>query len=338
MKFLILQARNFGDAVISTALINSIGESLPDIRLDVFTRPSFKDIYKNNPYINNIYYANFPVGTNKNFDIKEFLKLLKQIYNLKKNCYEKVINNVGDFREILIGKLISPKINLSIRWEKGHIYNSLIREGLYVLTNKTITIPKDIINIYEAQIKFLKDLGCYKILPPKVFLNKKLPKVKAVGIHPLASQKCRLWQWNKWKKLVRELSPYYEVWIFCSPQERYIISQIFEKELRIENVKVKSGNLEKFFLDLSQMKLLIGLDSFSVHAAYAVGTKSIMLNGANDYRIWAPPNSTVVFRGNVCPYYPCYNKPKCIGKDFEYICMKAIEVKDVLSAVEEVLG
>ena len=338
MKFLLIQARNLGDAVISTALINSIGESFPNIRIDVFTRPSFKDIYKNNPYINSIYYANFPVGTNKNFNIRELLKLSKQIYKLRKNNYEKVINNVGDFREILIGRLISPKINLSIRWEKGHPYNFLIKGGLYNLADKIITIPKNIINIYKAQIKFLKELGCDKILPPKIFLKKNLPKVNAIGIHPLASQKCKLWQWDKWRELIKELSLYYEVWIFCPPKEKRIIYRIFEKELKIKNVKVKSGSLDNFFLDLSQVKLLVGLDSFSVHAAYAIGTKSIMLNGANDYRIWTPPNAKVVFKGNICPYYPCYNKPKCIGKDFEYICMKAIEVEDVLNAIKEVLN
>ena len=96
IRYLIIQGRNFGDAVISTALINSVGESFPDVKLDVFTRPVFKSIYKNNPYINKIYYANFPVGTNKNFNFREAIKLLKQINQF--GYIERIKDYSGNFR------------------------------------------------------------------------------------------------------------------------------------------------------------------------------------------------------------------------------------------------
>lgn len=338
MKILIIQARNFGDAVISTQIINSIGFSFPDIKIDIFTKMCFRDIFINNPFIDNIYFSNFPCGTNKNFSIKETLNLIKQINILRKHKYAKVINNIGDFREILIGRLINPEINCTIKWEEGHIFNFLIRRGLYDLADEVICINKEIINIYEAQKHFINQLGCKISSAPQIFLDDKIIKTNIIGIHPFASQKSRMWEWEKWKNLVKKLSKHFDVWIFSSFNDKKKVEEIFEKELKNKTIKLKVSNLKDFFLNLSKLKLLIGLDSFSIHAAYAVGVQSIMLNGSNNYKIWQPENCSVISHDNLCDYYPCYNKPKCIGKKFEYICMRSIEEIDVLNVLEIALN
>ncbi|PMP87543.1 MAG: hypothetical protein C0173_08790, partial [Desulfurella sp.] len=222
MRILILQARNFGDAVIATQIVNSLGESFRDIKIDILTRSSFKAIYKKNPHVKNLYFANFPMGTGKNSNFKEFVNLISYIFKLQKNKYDMVINNVGDFREILIGKLIHPKENTSFVWDDNHVFKNLIRPGLYRLIDRKIIIPRNIVNIYEAQEYFLKCIGCKIISKPKIFLSKKVDKLKTIGIHPLASQKSKLWSDKKWNELIKNIISLtnYEVWIFGAPSEK----------------------------------------------------------------------------------------------------------------------
>ncbi|WP_022854411.1 glycosyltransferase family 9 protein [Thermodesulfatator atlanticus] len=343
-KVLFIQARDYGDAVISTKLINTLGKNLPDLKLDVFTKPIFVSIYKNNPYINKIYCSNFPIGKSKRLDVISNINLIKTILRLRKNKYKYVLNIVGDIRENFIGKLINPKKNIGILWHNDHLYARFIRNGNGKFLDEKIKVPRDVINIYDILDFIATYFGCKKIEPPKIFLDQeKLLKIKfsiqqkIIAIHPFTKKKHNFWSFDKWIKLINILKKDHILWIFCAPDERKVAEHIFKDLINNEKVSIQTGNLEDFFIKLSLSKLLIGLDSFAVHVAYALNVPNIMLNGPNNYKIWQPKNTKVVCKTNVCKYYPCYNKPLCVGRNFEYICMKAIEVEDVLMTVKEVI-
>ncbi len=345
-KYLILQCRNLGDAIISSGLINSLGKNLRHISIDIFTRPSFKPIFEENPYVNKIYYTDFPMGTQKNFNAKNCLGLLKQISKLRKQNFDVCLNNVGDFRENLIGKCIRPKKNISISWPDAHPYRQLIKKGLSSLVDWNISIPQRIVNIYDGNDHIAKELGSSHLVHPRIFLNAKLRKQiaskldyeKVIAIHPAASQKSKLWDFDKWKRVITVLvSQKFDVCIFCAPNQKTKMQDIFREVIDNKRVLLHASNLDEFFIKLSSVKLLIGLDSFSVHAAYALKVPVIVLNGANDYRLFRPPNANVIFKEDVCRYYPCYNKPKCLGSKDEYICINSIDVVDVLNAIKQTL-
>lgn len=338
-KILIISARNFGDAIISTSLVSSLGSSFSDFKIDILTRQDFKGIYEHNPYVNKIYYANFPMGTNKNFNFNEVFKLLKTIYILSGNKYDFILNNIGDIRENLIGKLIMPKLNISIKFDNSHPFKNLIRLNNCLFVDKCINIPAKVKNIYEIQGFILSNLRCTKILQPEIYIKDKIEaSSEVIGIHPTASQECKLWDFGKWEKLINILRNKYKVWIFGSNNENKLLTMVFGKYLDGESVFIKTTPLSEFFMNLSQCTLLIGLDSFSIHAANALGVKSIMISGPNDWEIWKPKNCSVISKGSaVCKFYPCFNKPVCLKTSDEYICMKSIEVDEVLSLVDKTL-
>lgn len=346
-KYLILQCRNLGDAIISSGLINSLGENFRNISIDIFTRPSFKPIFESNPYVNKIFYADFPMGTQKNFNAKNCLGLLKQIAKLRKQNFDVCLNNVGDFRENLIGKCIRPKKNISISWPDAHPYRQLIKKGLFSLVDWNISIPQQIVNIYDGNDHIAKELGSSHLVRPRIFLNGKLRKQivdelnyeNVIAVHPYASQKSRLWDFKKWKILIQILaSQGFKIWIFGAPSQKSETEDIFHEIINNKNVSLHAGNLSEFFIKLSLAKLLIGLDSFAIHAAYALNVPIIMLNGSNDYRTWQPPKANVIAKENVCTYYPCYNKPKCLNTKKQYICIVSIDVEDVINAVHKRLN
>jgi heptosyltransferase-3 len=339
-KYLVLQCRNLGDAIISTGLINSLGKSLEGISIDVFTKYSFKAIFDNNPYINRLFFANFPMGSPKGINIKTLLVLFKQIYRLRKHNYDVCLNREGDFRENLIGKLLRPDRNISVIWSGNHVYNSMIRKGFSRLIDYAIHIPEEIVNVYSANDYVAAQLGCTSLESSKIFLNADSSKNtcssnnKIVAIHPGASKKNKLWSYDKWNKLISKLVLQgFHVWIFGTPSQKANMQAIFRESIDEKYVILQTGSLSEFFVKVSFAKLLIGLDSFSVHAGYALNVPVIMLNGANDHRIFKPPHANVIAKGNVCAYYPCCNKPKCLGSKSEYICMNSIEVDDVMAII-----
>jgi len=340
-KYLFLQCRNLGDAIISTGLINSLGKSFPEVSVDIFAKSSFRPIFENNPYITHVFYANFPMGAPKGLNVKNSWALISQICKLRKKNYSVCLNREGDFRENLIGRLVNPKKNISVLWCENHVYNNMIRKGFLNLVDQAVNVPEEVVNVYSANDYIARKLGCMHLVPSKIFLNKELTKnfslsdKNIIAVHPGASKKSKLWHFDNWKKLIRKLILQgFNVWIFGAPNQKMQMQTIFREVIDNKRVLLHASNLDELFIKLSSVKLLIGLDSFSVHAAYALGVPVVMLNGANDYRLFAPPGATVIAKKTVCPYYPCYNKPKCIGSKFEIICMKSIKVDDVMATVE----
>jgi heptosyltransferase-3 len=334
-KLLILSIRNFGDAVIITSLIESLAKSFPNVTIDVITRPWFKEIFQNNPNINNVRYAQFPLWRSKNPKPYQLVEMLQKTYELRKHSYDICINNVGDFRENFVGKLIKPKKNISVIWGNGHPLKNIIKYNrLFNQVNEAISIPNDIINYYDVNHFIIKQIGGDCCLPPKIYLNDKtLRRDDIIAIHPMASDECRLWDFTKWSFLIEELTVKgYIVWVFCSPQEKERLSNNLKKVLDHQGVRLFAEPMGDFMQRLSQASLLIGLDSFSIHMAYAVNVPSIMLNGSNNYQIFAPKNAFVIQKNGACDYYPCYNKPKCLSKN-RFQCMEKIEPEDILTII-----
>jgi len=345
-KILFMQCRNYGDAVISTAVINSLGKSYEGKTIDVFTRPNFKEIFINNPYIRNIYVSNFPMGTMKNFSVRAAFQLVNQLLIIRKNRYDACINTVGDFRENVIGWASGATHNISLKWQNGHPYKKLIRTGADFSITDYINITNDILNVYDINRLIAEYLGCRSLDAPRIYLSHDaMAKIKTtcnrpiIAIHPFASQECRKWKYSKWKELIIHLLDVfnYEVKIFCAKSELGEIYSEFSSVLYKNSISIYADSISDFLFNLSEATLFIGLDSFAIHAAAALNIPSILINGANDYRVWLPPNSVIVDKINPCKYYPCFNKPKCIGKDYEYCCIDSIEVDDVISCVENVM-
>jgi len=341
-SLLFLQCRNLGDAIISTSVINSLGKSEIYSVIDVFTRPTFKRIFENNPFVGNVYYSHFPMGTKKDFFFRDGLRLWKEVKLIRNMGYDRCLNIVGDFRENILGRLCSPQENITIEWAPGHPFRSLIRTGANEFIDSSIKIPADIFNIYDCMDIISSALGNGNLEGSRIYLDDwgttKEKSHGLIGIHPIASVPCKMWPIKKWLALINELNDSgWGIWIFGAAEEREFLENTLSEVLKEGINSLHTNNLDDFFIRLSQVDLLIGLDSFSVHAAHACGVPSIMICGPSDYRIWHPPTAVVVTGKEKCPHYPCHSKPKCNQIDSEFPCMTSIRIKDILSAVETIL-
>ena len=325
-KTLFLEARNFGDAIIKNTIISQYGAGHLDEQIDVWTKRQFADIFLMNEKIHRLHLTSFPIAGLKSWNI---INLIKSIWLLRRERYDLAIDTVGDFRERFLLWLIHPKRLVSIEREEGNPFNRLIRRGLSFLV-EPVSIVREMVNVYEQLSYLLECLGV-KEQRQERHLCQTAANRKNIGIHPFASQECRLWDWKKWNELYRVLlEKGYVVYFFCSPRERKILEGNIEI---VQDTNVIAGDLREFLRALQRMDLLICLDSFAVHAAYSLGVRSIMLNGANDFHIWQTPLSRVVAENSACAYWPCYNKPKC--KD--YRCIRSIKTDDVVRLADTLL-
>jgi heptosyltransferase-3 len=315
----------YGDCLLTIALIKYLLIE-KNIRIDIFTEPQFKIFFENLKYVNNIFLYNNPSNKSK---LARYIELFKKAVLLRKTKYDIVLNNVGDFRHNFFGWLIKGKENISIHFNR-HPFKNFIKPGFECLVSKYIYIPNDIINLYDIQ-KYIAE----HILQTKLTLPKKREKNSRtkIAIHPMAGVKCKFWEYKNWIDLIEKLYKNDKIIVFCSPNEKVEVEAAFVAVA--DKVEIVAKEIQVFLKKFEKVRVFIGLDSFSIHAAYYKNVPhKIMLNGANDAKIWAPPDTKVVEVKHKCEYHPCYNKPKCLGKSFEYICIKAITVQNVLDVLD----
>jgi heptosyltransferase-3 len=341
-RVLIIQARNLGDAVISTALVETIAHGFPAAKIDVLTRPEIAQIFAHNPHVEEIITGRLPMSSLHDFGLKAALVLPGLMNKLRRKGYTDVVNLTGDFREEFIGRVITRKNNWSPAWAADHPCRKTIRPSIIRLANRPITIPSTTPNIHDAAAIIGTAVTSGTAQKPALYTPEKKritwnPLERAVGIHPMASQPWRRWELEKWNLVAKALiENEIDVHVFGAPSEAKELTQHF-CQLDASRISIVTGSLSNYFAAVSRMRVLLCPDSSASHVAYALGVPTILLNGANDATAWAPPGSTVLAAGPGLSCYPCYNRPTCFGGADEYACVRRIQMKSVLETVWEVL-
>jgi heptosyltransferase-3 len=342
-RMLIIQAHNLGDAVISTALIETIARGLPKAQIDVLTRPEIAQIFGHNPYVNCVFTGRFPMGSVHDFGLKEMFALPRLVGRLRRRGYTDVINLAGDFREEFLGRLVSHRDNWSPAWSAGHPCSKVIRRSAVSLSNRPIVIPANKPNIYDAASIMGTAVGGAASQKSALYTAAKerivwKPVENVVGIHPMASQQWRRWEMEKWQSLARHLvAREMNVHVFGAPSETEELQRYFAP-LDSSKIRIVTGSLSDCFAAVSRLRVLLCHDSFASHVACALGVPIILLNGANDAAAWAPPGAVVLAAGPSLTCYPCYNRPSCFGSSEEYACIRHISIDSVISAVWDTLN
>lgn len=337
-RVLLLQCRNYGDAVIGTGMVEALGSCDPQVELHVLTRPWLGSLFATNPFVKCVHEAEFPMGTDKRFGIRAALCLARLVVQLRQQHFDVVIELTGDVREIVLSRLIAPKGNCGLLWKHGHLQRRIVRQRMETWVSMAVPIPPDELNIYSAIQRVAALLGAQATARPRLYdpTGKAYghhPVERAVGIHMLAGQRCREWPAERWRDLVKAIKKAgLDVVVFGAPADRERLEANLGDVL--ERVELVTGSLHDFFRRLGRMRAFVGLDSFSIHAAYAVGVPSIMLNGASRAEIWCPPGTEFLDGGAGLSCHPCFNKPVCTSSDTPYQCIRAIPEAKVVRLLE----
>lgn len=334
MSFIcVISARNLGDATLHSSVLLELSKRNYSENFLVWTKPEMRFLFEEIPGCE-VITSPFPLGTGFNFRLKDWFKLFYTVNKIRRKKPSLTMDLIGDFRERILAKMIGGDRHIHIGWDNGHPFRKLIKNPFFDGT-PVIKINKDIDNVYKAYEFFVNAIAplksCEHLYIQRI-LKKKLTTKVTIGIHPFASQKCKLWPNESWQNLILELiKKDFSIVAFCSPNE--VINLKTTLGDHINSVLVFSDSLKKFQTECNSLDLLIGLDSFSVHMAQRQGIPTIVLNAGNPPNLWAPPLGLVLGDGGGCKHFPCFNVPRCNGAN-QFICIKKISFNDVLEVVQ----
>lgn len=333
----LISARNLGDAVIQSGVLQDLARRGYAERYLVWTRPQVAFLFESIPNCT-VVSSEFPVGTSKQMGGAAVLRFLKAVWRIRRIAPDATMDLFGDFRERLFARMIGSARHVYIGWELGHPFARLIRNP-WGAGRPACVVPTSVPNVYEAYQLFVDRIA------PAVRSSEPTDRVTAqnapesgalmrvVGVHPFASGPWKVWPASHWVELVdRLLGQGVQVTAFGAPGEHAALATMFAP-LAEDRVRMITGSIPAFVCAVERLDLLVGLDSFSIHVAARAGIAAVMINGANNPATWAPPGSSVLASSGGCPHWPCYSKPRCEGTALEYACIRSIPVADVFDAV-----
>ena len=330
--------RNLGDAVIQSQFFHKLIQRRFAKRYIVWTRPQVAFLFENLPE-STVVTSPFPVGTIKQFDFKALRQFLIAVNALRKIRPMVTLDLIGDFRERVFAKLIGTTQHLHIGWAVDHPFNLIIRNPLGN-GRPSCVVPQSIPSVYQAYDLFLNSLtpfNKYSIPDTDAILQPAREIRKRIGLHPFASQACRLWPSEKWRDLARRLIEMeMDIDVYSAPGEQERLHAIFD--CLPHELYFFSKSLPEFAQRVSKLNLLIGLDSFSVHIAEKYHIPSVTIFGASHPALWLPPHSIPISSSGGCVSYPCMNKPICERTSTKYACITSVEVIDVLRSAMTALS
>ena len=337
---LLLQFRNFGDAVILLGLINSLMRSNPKLKIDVLSRPEFASLFTTHPGVRKLYTASYPIGTLKPFTLRSAFGLVSQIVAARFRSYDAVANLFGDIRENLCGWLIGPGANYGILWPRAHPIYIQSRHAQRSFLSHPVRIDDPQENVYAGMQQLAAALSSEFPARPSLFNKSRdgiqwVPVAKRIGLHLSAGQACKRWPVECWVNLTELLlNAGYEVRLYCAETERTDFSKPFQELFKNCNGSLVAGSLVGFLEDLATCSLLVGHDSFSMHAAYAIGVPRILINGPNRAEVWAPPETHIAHGNETLTCFPCYGKPTCLTEEKPFACIRYIQPSTVFHMIQ----
>ncbi len=337
-KIVIRMPNWIGDAVMATPIPKSVAYLYPKAKIDVITRPWCADVFKNNPYINEI------VIIDEKKSLKNYLKLIR---HLKRQNYDLGIlipNSFNSALQFFLGKvkyrigyntdkrgfLLTLPVKVPENYKLMHYSKYYLHLLKYLGYNYETEEVKLQLYLSEEEIKktdkILKDLGIKKddIL---------------IGINPCAAHgPAKRWYPENFAKVADKLIAKYKakVFIFGSAREK-IQSLEVQRSMHFKcyNLAGKT-NLRLLAGIIRRLNLFITNDSGPMHIAAAFEIPTVAIFASTNINRSRPlnKNAIIITPEKKLECIPCMEKECPYG---HYECLKSISVEKVYKAAEKII-
>ena len=330
-----------GDVAMTVPVLRAFVNQYPQVKITVISRPFFKPFFDGIPNLS--FFA---------FDEKErhkgFLGLLRLFQDLKRLD----IDAFADLHNVLRSKIIRNLFALSGKKiaavDKG-------RAEKKALTRAENKVFKQLPTMFERHVEVFRKLGFsidlfHTVSPEKAVLDKKISIIlgennkKLIGIAPLAQYDSKVYPLDLMQEVINQLSK--------DPENKILLFGGGKKEIEIlnslvshkENVINMAGQL-KFQQELqliSNLDVMLSMDSGNAHIAAMLGVKVITLWGAtHPYAGFSPFNQPIenalVSDRNLFPKLPTsvYGNKKVEGYEE---AMRTISPEKVVATIQSQLA
>jgi len=289
----VMRLSAMGDVAMTVPVLRAFVKQYPTVKLTVISRPFFKPFFDGIPNLE--FFA---------FDEKERHKGFPGLLRLFKDVKKLKIDAFADLHNVLRSKVVSLLFALSGKKratvDKG-------REGKKELTREENKIFKQLPTMFERHVKVFEELGfplnlSKPTFPEKAVLSSDIVQIignenqKLIGIAPFAQYDSKVYPLDLMKEVIEKLAENlsYKILLFGGgKKEIEILDSISEP---FENVINMAGKI-KFQQELqliSNLDVMLSMDSGNAHIAAMLGVKVITLWGAtHPYAGFLPFNQSL---------------------------------------------
>jgi len=344
-RLLVMRFSAMGDVAMTVPVIYSLASQNSNIRITVVTRKRFAPMFEWMP-------ANVSViGINLD-DYKGLTGLTKLYSELKKNNF----NAVADLHDVLRTKYIRFCFRMSgvkvgvidkgRKDKKSLIGHSMDAKALPLMTERYADVFRKLLNI-----KFDVDYNGHRAVMERFVLQSSLVEIrkftgtkaegeKWVGIAPFAAHAQKVYPLDKMRHAAQLLlEKGYKVFLFGAGKEESEELRTWECD-GIKSTCGKLNGLRDELLLMTQLDLMISMDSANMHMAAMVGTKTLSIWGATHPKagFTAYGQGTENIIDVELPCRPCsiYGNKPCQFGDLR--CMNQIESKTIAERVHKIMS
>ena len=326
-----------GDVAMTVPVLRAFVKQYPEVKITVISRPFFR------PFFDGIPNLNFFV-----FDEKERHKGFSGLIRLFRDVKKLKIDAFADLHNVLRSKIVGLLFALSGKKratvDKG-------REGKKELTRPENKVFKQLPTMFERHAKVFEELGFYLDLfnpefPEKANLSSEILGIignqnqKLIGIAPFAQYDSKVYPQDLMQEVIAKLAENksYNILLFGGGKKEIEILDSLSKPF--ENVINMAGKI-KFQQELqliSNLDVMLSMDSGNAHIAAMLGVKVITLWGAtHPYAGFLPFNQTMqnalTADRNQYPKLPTSVYGNKIVEGYEE-AMRSISPKDIVEKIQ----
>jgi len=268
-----------GDVAMTVPVLRAFVSQYPEVKVTVISRPFFKPFFDTIPTVS--FFA-----FDEKVRHKGFLGLLRLSQDLKGLN----IDAFADLHNVLRSKIIRNLFALSGKKtasvDKG-------REGKKALTRSENKIMEPLRSMFERHAQVFANLGFPVDLsnpkfPEKAVLNEEILNLigtgsqKLIGIAPFAQYDSKVYPLDLMRTVIEELSknPNYKILLFGGgKKEIEILDSLSNHKENVINMAGKIKLKQELAL-ISNLDVMLSMDSGNAHIAAMLGVKVITLYGA----------------------------------------------------------
>lgn len=328
---LVSRFSSMGDVAMTVPVVKALLDQHPDIEITYVSRPQFAGFFKNIPRL-----TYFSANLDKEF--KGFGGIIK-LYNQLKT--QQKFTHFADLHGSLRTKVLRRLFRLS---GVAYAYINKGREEKKLLTRFPSKVLKPLKRTTERYADVFRELGfslslsyeLVKVLRP---LTEDITKITGnknktwIGISPFAKHEGKIFPLEKMEDMIGELSKQ-DATVFLFGGSDSELATCNAWALKYDNVVsvVRKLNIEQELALISQLDVILSMDSAGMHMASLVGTPAVSIWGATHHFAgflgYGQSEDDIVADSIECRPCSVYGDKPCFRGD--YACLHRIETKTVI--------
>ena len=332
---LVIRFSAMGDVAMTVPVLRALTDQNPHLKITLLTRAFFKPFFKDLKNVK-VYEA----------DLKGTHEGISGLYKLSKELKALKFDAVADLHNVLRSKVLKffffgKKI---AQLDKGRKEKKALTTGK--LFQQLKTTHQRYADVFE-QLGFKVDIS-QPTFPKKLELTSELTtfisdtKIPIIGIAPFAAHKSKMYSSHKMEEVISKLSKDYNIILFGGGQEEIkILNQL---ETKYNNVNSVAGklNLEQELVLISNLNVMLSMDSGNGHLAAMLGKKVITIWGvthpfAGFAPFHQPKDYAVVADRKRYPLIPTSVYGNTYPDGYENAA-ESISVEDIIAKIRSVIS